>query len=419
MNVKPESNSRTDQWSVAPDHRSGRQRCALAVLLLISGASFAAESPKTPAPAKPFSRWVEIEAATGAMALDGTLRLNFSLGDAPELKALGLVFELRHNVETDAYGRARSAWQVRGLESSLVPVGRAQLRWRTFSGEPIEFERAKIGRAFAGAGSSRWLIREIGHAGHEIRAADGRTWRFRAGLPVGVDDPALGSFSFTTQGASRREIRRTDALADAAPLLCADYDPAGRLLALTVGTSAEQRFERDTSGQLVAWQRADGRTVRFAYREGLLVAVAEPDRSVRNFAWAENPGHLRGDSRWAAPVHLVADGATAYDYTLSAAGFALRRRHAGEGGAEVVTIFNPRRHRVEQRVGNKTVVATFRGGGTGRGALENITTGAGEVLEAYHYDGRGQLVRVSRAGEPERILTYDESGRVVTMEEKF
>ena len=410
MRVNPEVDCRTDRWS-------GPQRFALAVLLVLAAASFAAESPKTPAPAKPVSRWAQIDAATGAMALDGTLRLSFPLGTAPELKTLGLVAELWHGVETDAHGRARSVWQWRGLQSSLVPVGRELLRWRAFSGEAVEFERAKIGRAFAGAGSSRWLIREVGAAGHEIRAADGRTWRFHAGLPVGVDDPALGTFLLTMQGALGREIRRADALPGAAPLLRAVYDASGRLLALTVGAGAEQRFTWDAAGQLVAWRRADGETVRFAYREGLLVSVDAPGQAGRALAWAKNPGHARGDSRWVAPVHLAADGDTAYAYTLSAAGFALRRRPS-DAGAEVVTIFNPRRRRVEQRGGKDTVIVTFRGGTTGRGAIEKIETGKGEVLESYRYDARGQLVGVSRQRQTERSLAYDETGRVLAQEER-
>jgi YD repeat-containing protein len=238
----------------------GRGFPLFSVLLNLAVAS-AAEPTGTSAPAKSVSRWAEIDAATGAMALDGTLRLSFPLGTAPELKALGLVAELRHGVETDAQGRARSAWQFRGLQSSLVPVGRERLRWRAFSGESVEFERAKIGRAFSGAGDARWLIREVGAAGHEIRAGDGRTWRFQAGLPVGVEDPALGAFIIVSQGALVRELRAVDALQDAVAPLCATYDAAGRLLALTVGAAAEQHFAWDAAGQLTSWQRADGQTV--------------------------------------------------------------------------------------------------------------------------------------------------------------
>ena len=425
MRMNPEFDWRTDRWSVAPDHRSGLRRGHLAAwarvllvaLLANSGASFAAETPTTPAPAKPVSRWAEIDAATGAMALDGTLRLSFPLGSAPELKTLGVVAELRHGVETDAHGLARSGWQFRGLQSSLVPVGRERLRWRAFSGESVEFERAKIGRAFSDAGNARWLIREVGGSGHEIRAGDGRTWRFWAGLPVEVEDPALGAFIIVTQGALVREIRRADALPGAPPLLQAAYDVSGRLLVLTVGAAAKQRFAWDAAGQLSSWQRADGQTVRFTYREGLLVSVAEPNRPERALAWAKNPGHARGDSRWVAPVHLAADNGTAYAYTLSVAGFALRRRPPGDG-AEVVTVFNPRRRRLEQRSGDVALIVTFRGGTAGRGALEKIETGTGEVLESYRYDARGQLVGITRQGQPERSLAYDETGRVLALEER-
>jgi hypothetical protein len=338
-----------------------------AILLASSVVGFAAEPLFSQGPAKPATRWLEIEAATGAVNLDGTLRLNFKLGDTPELKALGLPVELRHGLETDPYGRARSVWQVRGLQSSLVPFGRERLRWRSLSGESSEFERAKIGRAFGVAGASRWLIRETVGGGHEIRAGDGRTWRFRNGLPVGVEDPALGAFDFLTQGALIREIRPAGGFGPATPLVVAVYDEAGQILSLKIGAGGEQRFQW-TNGELKSWQRPDGEWVHFTYRDNLLTTVAEPARPLRTLAWEENAGHLRGDSRWAAPAHLAADGAANYDYTLSSAGFTSRRRP--QVGGEVVTIFNPRRRRLEQYVGEEKWVVTFRGGAIGRGALE-------------------------------------------------
>src|SRR5690606_4197615 len=94
----------------------------------------------------------------------------------------------------------------------------------------------------------------------------------------------------------------------------------------------------------------------------------------RVFAWAENPGYTRGDSRWPAPVHLTTDGADDYTYRLTSAGFVLGRRmnEAGEGADRVVTIFNPRRHRIEQRAGGKTLTVYFRGGSSGAGGVERI-----------------------------------------------
>lgn len=388
-------------------------------LLLAPCAVCGADAPTAAPPAKAASRWAEIEAATGAMQLDGTLRLDYPLGSGSELRQLGFVCELRHGVETDVSGRVRTVWHFRGFQSSLAPTGRERLRWRSPTGASVEFERAEIGRAFAEAGSSRWLIREFHHGGtgHEIRTADGRVWRFHAGLPIGVEDPALGSFALTTQGAWLREIRRNDASGGTAPLLRASYDEAGRLRTCAFDAAAPQRFDWDEAGRLTAWQRADGQTVHFAYRNGLLAAVTEPDRPIRHFTWAENPGHRRGDSRWAAPARLVSDGVSAYDYTLSAQGFTLRRRTPG-GDPDVLTIFNPRRRRVEQRTKAETLMVTFRGGPSGRGALEKIENGRGEILEAYRYDERGQLIGVRRKGEPERALSYDEAGRLMALEEK-
>ncbi len=376
---------------------------------------------ETSAPAlttKWVSKWADVEEAMGAMNLDGTLRLSYPLCDQPELKRLGFVLELRHGVEVDAQGRARTVWLFRGLQSSLVPSGRERLRWRVPSGASVEFERAKIEAAFSGAGSKRWLIRESGSAEYEIRSAEGRTWRYRSGQWVGIDDPALGGFSVTTQGALLHEVRRIDGLPQAAALLRATYDEEGRLLTLALGSAAPHYFTWDEQGQLSSWQKTDGRVMHFHYCEGLLVEIVEPDTNPQVFVWAQNPGYGRGDSRWAAPVHLSAKGTDTYGYSLSAKGFTLWKKGASTD-EDVVTVFNPRRRRVEQRAGGKTVIVTFRGGTLTRGALEKIETGQGELLEIYRYDERGQLIGVKRLGEPERMLSYDDEGRLMAMEEKL
>jgi YD repeat-containing protein len=49
--------------------------------------------------------------------------------------------------------------------------------------------------------------------------------------------------------------------------------------------------------------------------------------------------------------------------------------------------------------------------------LERIETGKGEISEAYQYGPSGRLISMKRRGEPERTLSYDESGRVMAMDE--
>lgn len=386
--------------------------CLIAPILLAAQLAGEETSPKA------ITLWTGIEAATGMMNFDGTLRLSlpFGGGGREALEKLGWHIELRHGIEVDAQGKARTVWRMLGLQSSLVPTGRGQLRWIPPGMESVDFAREKIGRAFSGASSTRWLIRETALAEHEIRSADGRVWRYRQGMLVGLEHPALGRFSLVTQGAWIREVRYGEASTVGLPLLAARYGEAGRIRSCTFGSGQPHRFEWNDSGELLSWQRANGDVVRFTYGEGLLVALAESGKPPRRFGWANNPEHQRGDSRWVAPVHLASDGEYTYDYRLTTKGFVIHRKGASSD-FETMTVFNPRLRRVEQRQNGETLRATFRRGRAGATTLERIETCAGEVLEAYRYDPQGKLIGLTRKGEPERLLTYDDSGRLMSLTE--
>ncbi len=362
------------------------------------------------------SAWSQIEAAMGSVGLDGTLRLSYPLADSAELKTLGLRCEFVHAIEQDANGRARTVWRFTGLQSYLVPEGREKLRWQPPGGAVVRFERAKIGRALAEAGSPRWLIRESAAGDYEIRSLDGRAWRYAQGLLVAAEHPALGEIRFVTQGGMIREIRRADATGDAVSLLRAEYNNNARVVHLVFGSKNRHSFIWNESDQLVAWRRTDGLEVKFTYHDGLLQEVAIPGQSTQRFAWAESPGWSRGDSKWPAPMHLATDSRRDYLCDLTSSGLVSRARELASG-EETVTVFNPLRSRLEQRNGNGTRVVWFRKNPAGRGALQRIENGAGEVLEGYHYDVQGQLVLITRHGEPSRTLSYDESGRLMAIEE--
>jgi YD repeat-containing protein len=381
---------------------------------LALAAPLRAEEKKAWSPQSPV--WSQIEAAMGSVGLDGTLRLSYPLADSNELKALGLRCALVHAIEQDANGRARIVWRFTGLQSYLVPEGRDKLRWQPPGGAVVRFERAKIGRALAEAGPQRWLIRESAPGEYEIRALDGRAWRYAQGLLVAAEHPAFGGFRFITSGGLIREIRRVDAAGATKLLLQAEYDNNARVVHLVVGQTSRHSFTWNESDQLVAWRRTDGLEVKFTYRDGLLQKVAIPGQPTQRFAWEENPGWSRGDSKWPAPVHLATDARRDYSCDLSSNGLVSRARELASG-EETVTVFNPLLSRLEQRSGNGIRVVWFRKNLAGRGALQRIENGAGEVLEEYHFDGQGQLVAITRQGEPARNLSYDESGRLMGIEE--
>ncbi|MFZ5495406.1 MAG: hypothetical protein ACOZE5_08730 [Verrucomicrobiota bacterium] len=383
------------------------------LLVLVGALAGRAEEKRTPAWES--TQWTQIEAALGQVNLDGTLRLSFSLGASIALKQLGIRFELEHRIETDADGRARSEWRVRGLQSSLAPVGPTQLRWQPLAGASVKFDRAKIGRRLADAGSARWLIRESVPGEYEIRSLDGRAWRYRQGVLVSAEHPALGQLRFSTQGAWITQIEQTDTPAGKPPLLQARYDDCGRLVSWQAGAGKSQQPTWDEDGHLSAWRRADGSEVRFAYRANLLGEIIESGKPPQLFIWRENPGYGRGDSRWAAPVHLASDGAASYSCKLTSKGLVLQRTELA-GEAVTTTTFNPRRRRLSQETGGFNFLVVFRRGGGGT-TLDRIEIG-GEVIEKYVHDEQGRLVSIQRHGEAERTLSYDEAGRLMALEEK-
>lgn len=384
---------------------------AVLVACAISGKCPAEEKKVSAGPA---SRWAQIEAVFGAVNLDGTLRLSFPMGTSRALEQLGIRLELQHAVGTDAEGRGRSEWRLQGLQSSLAPVARTWLRWQPPAGAPVNFERAKVTRRLTDAGSARWLIRESGPAECEIRSRDGKAWRYRRGLLVGCEHPALGVLRITTQGAWITSIERTDAAPGDTLLFKAGYDESGRLTGWQIGSEKPNRLTWVDS-RLIGWRRSDDSELRVDYRDGLVSGISESGKPARSFAWRENPGHDRGDSRWAAPVHLASDEANSYSYGLSSKGFLLKREEHS-GGVVTTTVFNPRRNRLEQKGGGTQSLVVFHRGKEGA-ALQRIEID-GEVVERYAYDEGGQLVSLQRQGEPERSLSYDESGRLMGLEVK-
>lgn len=392
----------------------GMTRCLMA-LAGISALRVLAD--EVPVRGQPETEWAKIEAATGAMLLDGTLRCSFPLGSSRDLTRLGLRLELEHRIETDERGKARSAWRIKGLQTCLMPSGWEHLRWQPPAGQTQLFERKKIGRALANAGPARWLIRESAPGQHEIRSQDGWAWRYAQGTLAAIEHPHLGSLRVSTQGAWITRIAQAGAPAGQPALLQARYSDGGRLRMLQLEKENAQELTWNDAGELVVWRRADGREVRWNYEAHLLGGIIEPDQPPRAIRWRENPGYGRGDSRWPAPVHLAAAGADEYDYRLTSRGFILGRKEGGTG-AKTITLFNPRRHRLEQQINGRRFIVKFRKQSHSRGALERIETGDGKVLEEYSYDESGRLVGVKQAGKPLMNLDYDDIGRLIGIKEE-
>jgi YD repeat-containing protein len=182
-----------------------------------------------------------------------------------------------------------------------------------------------------------------------------------------------------------------------------------------LGVLSGNPTETGTGSRLTAWCRADGTEAVFGYEKGLLVEVRETGKLSVKYSWQENPGADRGDSKWPALVHVSADNTHDYTYDLTSKGVVLGVR-TRTTGKTTTSVFNPLRRRIEQCTDGATYLVVFSEATAAYGALERIES-EGEVLEAYGYDERGQLIGVKRKGEPERVLTYDENGRLLALDD--
>jgi hypothetical protein len=385
------------------------------LLFVLLALKFIGASPGAIAhPSVPSSRWSEMERAMGDTKLDGTLRLAYSLGEGSPLENVGFDLRLEHKVEVNAHGRATSVWQVSGLRSALVLWGRHHLLWRSPSGKSIRFEISKIGRALSEAGSVSWRIRKSAAMSYEIRALDGRAWNYVDGRLVSATHPELGELRVSGMGALLTNVDYVIKTSKEPPLLHALYRNGSSLRSLQINDRVH-RFEWDDDGQLGKWTRADGEVVEFRYRNGLLSSVVGGDDGCREFTWNANPGYGRGDSVWPAPVHLGSSGENAYNVEATTAGLKITRYWRQIGGL-IVTIYNPRTQALTQTSESGTFTVRFARREPGL-MIESLSNCKNENLEMYYYDIYDRLKRVARRGEPDRVLSYDDTGRLIDVSE--
>ncbi len=333
------------------------------------------------------------------------------------MAALGLDLNLSHKLFVTEEGQPRSKWQVAALQTSLAPEDREHLRWSPPGGIPaVKFKTALIGRAFSYAGGKRWLIREKADANYEIRSPEGQVWVYRRGILTEIEHPLLGRIVVEARGALIQRMFYSDGV-ERKTLILASYDDLGRLIEIQFGRSERHAFTWATGGGLSNWSRQDETEMNFSYRNGLLERVVDGEKPAMQLVWRENPGWQRGDRSWPAPCHLASDGERDYHYDFSSAGFLIEvRQHAGVMLSR--THFNPRRRRLEQRAAGESLLILFNPKDAVSGGIGEVRNGRGELLESYRYDINGNLVSITRKGEPTLNMRYDESGRVMALDEE-
>lgn len=381
----------------------------ICVLFLFVGRALGEEDP--PTVALEAAAWTRLAERLGSVGLDGTLQREYPLHDDTLLRELGFDCVLRHMLVLDGRGKARSTWRIPALHSQLVPDGRDHLRWQSPDGMSVRFERKKIARTLSVAGApAPWRIRKLPNGDHEIRADDGRWWRYHRGALQSFGHPLRGEFLVSARGGLIETIWSRNDSAPEDPYLYVQYDESGQPALFVLG-GCRHLFEWNDDGELMGWTDGKGTTVNFSYRSGLLCGISGPGSADESFRWGENRGWEHGDSRWPAPVHLRSDGVRIYRCTLSQAGLSIhvRRMPGGDGST---TIFNPQRETVEQISGDEHLKVWFTRAGN-RKRLERVERADGKLLEQYEYDSQGRLERVERLGAVPITLTYDALGRSI------
>lgn len=387
----------------------------IGLIMYTSIFSSAASEYKKQSPPSYSKHLREIERNMGLVRPNGLPDLEFPIETSDILELLGVRLGLRHVIISDAYGNYRSTWKISGLQSALTPRARGKLVWTQLSSQSITFDIDDIGPSLSHAGQTNWLIRKPSAMRYDIRAPDGRIWRYLNGYIETIRHPLLGEVKFDTRGAMVRRIHPPTSLVGEAPLLKVTYDTFGRPRSLAVGERVVSIFEWSDRQQLSLWQSSESGRVTFSYKEGLLTKVVTPNVATRWFKWAINGGHERGDSRWPAALHLAEDNENCYSYTLSHEGYRIARFDK-DSGFESVTLFNPRRQRLEQKIGQSRLIASFISLDDRTTVLSKIEDGEGQILEQYTYDELGRLVGIERRGEPKQRLSYSQSGRLISVE---
>lgn len=275
---------------------------------------------------------------TGMIKLDGTLRLTRKLSENLLLKEIGLLPALEHTVACDADGGARSRWVFKGMKSSLVTSGRREVIWTALDGTQEKFARySALGQDASGSLGSHLRITAADEC--SIECLDGTRWRFRRGLLVEIIRP--GSVKIEISGRSawiESAVLRAES-GDVA-LIRSTLDAAGRVGTIWLTGSGEHIFRWSATGELRSWQKPDGNSVRFSYREGLLSNLAEPGRPSMDVQWGANAGSTQFPSYWPAPVHLVSAGPERYEYAWSRQGFVIVRLDA-QHSIHTRLVYNP------------------------------------------------------------------------------
>lgn len=380
-------------------------------LLLMPGAGQCEDMAK-PEPLFKFETcWTEIQRNLDGIQPDGLPSLRFTLGESNELKIIGINLELVHDIEVDAYGRPRSIWLITNLQSSLSSGGRDSFIWKPVTGGNINFDMKGIQHKLTKSDDGNWYIRKLASGDYEIRSLDGHTWKYKKGVLIGGEHPLFGALNFTTLGAKLCSIKRRDD-SQAKPLIEVVYDAGAHPISLRIGTDEANLFNWDEAGYLTSWKGAKGKTVTFTYNNGLLASVTESGKQTRLFSWSENKGYERWGTLWRAPVHLTSDDDSNYKYIFRHKGFIITRTQKADA-KEIVTIFNPRRKRLEQHTGKMEYIVTFCTQANKSMIPQRIEDGKGEVLEEYQYNDRGLLISIKQEGKPEQKLVYDDSDRLM------
>jgi len=304
----------------------------------------------------------QIYSNLGNVNSSGLPQIKISLGESTELARFGFVFEMTHNVIPGYNGSARTEWKIAGLRTCVYLDGNENLVWIRPNLLPLVFRKA----ANYKRGDLGWTA-VILNDGRDVELTnrDGQKWIYIEGYLKGISDGAGMVIFVTDKETILLALRRGSAGAgNNGVLMRAEYSSEGLLSRLELGQARPVIFQWSDMAALTGIKGLPAGGMTFDYDKMLLREWN--NNGVRtNYTWVARDDLVgsKNISFGNAAVRLQSDGEFRYEYA-NADDVSILRVFRHDGSFVSETRFGDRG--IIQKVGDKTIRATYQNDGTGR-----------------------------------------------------
>jgi len=300
----------------------------------------------------------QIYANLGNISSSGLPQIRIPLGHGTELARYGFTFAMTHNVVPGYNGSARSEWRITGLRTCVHLDDNGDLVWVRPNLQQIVFKKADNYRQER----LGWTAVARNGAGDvELAGSTGQKWSYKGGFLREIAD-RFAVIDFVTDQETVLLASRRDRAGNEVVLMRAEYSDAGLLARLELGQAPPVIFHWSGAAVLAGIEGLPAGGMTFDYENMLLREWDNNGARARtNYTWVSREGLAKNISFGIAPVRLQGDSEFRYEYDTNGDANILRvfRR---DGSFVSETRFGSRG--IIQKVGDKTIRATFRNVGT-------------------------------------------------------